>query len=224
MLSPPQTAEFKICREKPLFSHLEGAGTVSGRRRVHRTPSPPGKAALSRGEAWQARPSCPGSTDQGRQSCQAGDGVSSPLPAPLTCPVTASSTLPGHATFSIAESEPAQGYREGVVRTLRGGREPLHPQSHLRSSYHPPPSLNLCGTLDMCLPSLSPLASLEMANSSKTCQPLTGPSPPSHISQNCTATPPWLAGSWVDRISAKLWLFLLLGSQNTPPNIDSHQI
>lgn len=139
MLSPPQTAEFKICREKALLSHLEGAGTVSGRRRVHRTPSPPGKAAPSRGEAWQARPSCPGSTDQGRQSCQAGDGVSSPLPAPLTCPVTASSTLPGHATFSIAESEPAQGYREGVVRTLRGG-ERTSPPSKPSTFQLPPPS------------------------------------------------------------------------------------
>lgn len=115
---PPGTAEPEMGRKSPPTSHLEGDGIVFGWHQVHTTPPPLGKAALSQGEAWQAGPSCPGNRGQGRQSCKARDGVSSPLPAPLKCSVTASSTLPGHATFSIAESEPARGYREGVVGTL----------------------------------------------------------------------------------------------------------
>lgn len=83
--------------------------------------------------------SCPGSMGQGEQSCKARDGVSSPLPAPLKCPVTASSTLPGHATFSIAESELAQGYREGVGRLLDGW-ERTSPPSDLSTFQLPPPS------------------------------------------------------------------------------------
>lgn len=63
-----------------------------------------GKAALGHIQAWQAGPSCPrtvqgkvvGGWRAGGQSCGAGDELPctpGPMPAPLWCPVTASSAL-----------------------------------------------------------------------------------------------------------------------------------